>query len=248
MDPPINSDIDWNEVKLVWNEEFNESEISDKNWAYETNDPNNPYTDGLQIYQKENVDLSGGRLKIYAKEEAGFYTSGRLTSKYAFKYGRIEISAKLPANKTKGIWAKIALIGENIDIVGWPQCGEIDIMDYFTNTPNEIYNYLHSGTNNAGNGTLLSSNYHLESAEEEFHAYGILWTDKYIKFYIESPNNVTYTFLRPSSTTQENWPFDMPFYLFTGMVIGGEYGGDGVHASLFPAVLEIDYIRVYHPQ
>lgn len=243
-----NSDIDWNNVELVWNEEFNGSKKIDEIWAFESKNILNPDIAGqLQDYQEENATLSGGTLKISAKKEAGVYTSARLSSKYAFKYGRIEISAKLPEQEKKGIWAKLALIGDNENIVGWPQCGEIDLLEYFSYNPNEIFINLHTNNNNAHNGTLLSANSHLESAEEEFHAYGILWTDMYIKFYLDDPDNIIYAFDRPSSPTEKNWPFDKPFYLFTDMVIGGKYGGaEGVDDSLFPAIMEIDYIRVYH--
>src|SRR5690606_1231073 len=160
-------------------------------WDYETGDFSNPNMgDGIQVYRKENVELSGGTMKIFAKEKNGVYTSARLSGKKAFKYGRIEIGAKLPAQETKGLWAKLALIGNNIDNVGWPMSGEIDIMEYFSNSPDNIYHYIHSSTYNSANGTLISANSPLESAEEEFHAYGILWTDKYIKFYIDNPNNI----------------------------------------------------------
>ena len=98
-------------------------------------------------------------------------------------------------------------------------------------------------------GTLISANATVENAEEEFNAYGILWTDKYIKFYINDVNNIIYTFNKPSPATEENWPFDEPFYLLADLVVGGKYGGvEGVDDSMFPATMEIDYIRVYHPE
>lgn len=249
MATPVNSNINWNDVELVWNEEFEEAIKLDDNWLFETKDSFNPdMSEGLQQFQRKNVELSGGILKLYAKENAGVYTSARLSGKYAFKYGRIEIRTKLPEEEIRGIWAKMGLIGDNIGTVGWPLSGEMDIVEYFSNSPNTINNYIHSSTNNSENGTLISSNYSLETAEEEFHAYGILWTDKYIKFYLDNPDNITYSFPRPSSPNEENWPFDKPFYLIIGMVIGGPYGGEGVDASLFPTSLEIDYVRVYHPK
>lgn len=248
MQPPANGEVNWNDVKMVWNEEFSDPSKLNDIWTFETNNNSNPGTDGLQVYREENVVIRGGLLKIYATEKEGIYTSARISSKYAFKYGRIEISAKLPKNETKGIWAKIGLLGDNLDTVGWPGSGEIDIMEYFTNSPKEIYNLIHSTTNNYLNGTLITSNSILDTAEDEFHAYGILWTDKYIKFYIDSPDNITFSFNRPTSATTENWPFDQPFFLLLHMVLGGQYGGDGIDPSTFPAIMDIDYIRVYHPQ
>ena len=248
MVTPGNSDVDWNNVKMVWNEEFNESAILEDIWVFESKNRNNPdIADQLQNYRDKNVSLNGGTLRIEAKKESGIYTSGRLSSKYAFKYGRIEISAKLPEREKPGIWAKLALIGDNSNIVGCPQCGEIDIMEYFSFKPNQTSITLHSSANNFMNGTLISANNYLETVEEEFHAYGILWTDKYIKFYIDYPDNIIYTFNKPSSPTEENWPFDGPFYLLVDMVIGGKYGGaEGVDDTLFPAIMELNYIRVYH--
>jgi beta-glucanase (GH16 family) len=250
MEAPGSSDIDWNNVELVWSEEFSASSILDDIWVFEPRNTTNPdIADQLQIYRKENVSLSGGTLKIYAKEKAGVYTSARLNSKYAFQYGRIEISVKLPEQEKEGIWAKLALIGNNENTVGWPQCGEIDLMEYFSYKPNETYINVHSSANNAMNGTLITANNYLESIEEEFHAYGILWTDNYIKFYIDDIDNIIYTLNRPSSPTAENWPFDKPFYLLADLVIGGKHAGvEGVDDSLFPAIMEIDYIRVYHTQ
>ena len=247
MEISANSEIDWNNVDLVWSEEF-KSTLLDNIWVFEPKNNTNPdIADQLQNYREENVRVSGGTLKIYAEKNAGVYTSARLSGRYAFKYGRIEISAKLPEQEKEGIWSKLALIGDNENIVSWPQCGEIDILEYFSYMPNETYINLHSGANNAMNGTLISANNYLESAEEEFHAYGILWTDMYIKFYIDDPDNIVYSINRPSSPTDANWPYDKPFYLLVDMVIGGKYGGaDGVDDSLFPAIMEIDYIHVYH--
>ena len=249
MEAPGNRDIDWNNVKLVWNEEFNESTILGDIWAFEPKNMANPdIADQLQIYREENVISSGGILKIYAKKSK-IYTSARISSKYAFKYGRIEISAKLPEQEKNGIWSKLALIGDNENIVGWPQCGEIDVMEYFSFKPNKTFINVHNNVHNVRNGTLISANTYIETAEEEFHAYGILWTDKYIKFYLDDPDNIIYTLNRPTAPTEMNWPFDKPFYLLIDMVIGGKYGGaEGVDDSLFPAIMEIDYIRVYHIQ
>jgi beta-glucanase (GH16 family) len=249
METPINSEIiDWNKAELVWNEEFNESTILEDIWAFEGKNTTNPeVVDQLQDYREENVSLSGGTLKIFAKKEAGIYTSARLTSKFSFQYGRIEISVKLPEQEKPGIWAKLALIGDNINVVGWPRCGEVDMLEYFSHNPNQTNIYVHSSVNNTNNGTLISANSYLESAEEEFHAYGVLWTDKYIKFYIDDPDNIIYTFNQPASPTEGNWPFDQPFFLLIDMVIGGKHAGsEGVDDSLFPAVMEIKYIRVYH--
>lgn len=250
MEIPNEDNIDWKDVRLVWAEEYNEPVLSADIWTFESkNTTNSDIADQLQIYQEANAILSGGTLKINARKKDGVYTSVRLASNHTFKYGRIEVSAKLPEQEKKGIWAKLALFGENVDIVGWPKAGEIDIMEYFSHKPNETYINVHTAINNTKNGTLISANNYLETAEEEFHAYGILWTSQYIKFYVDNTDNIIYTLNKPSSATVENWPFDNSFYFLIDMVIGGKYGGaEGVDDSLFPAVMEIDYIHVYHLQ
>ena len=239
---------DWSSTELAWSEEFNESKNLDNIWVFESKNNTNPdVADQLQDYREENVKLGGGTLKIYATKEAGAYYSARLSGKYAFKYGRIEISAKLPEQEKPGIWAKLALIGDNINLVGWPQCGEIDIMEYLSHNPDEFNVFAHSSANYTRNDPLIGTTGFLESIEEDFHAYGILWTDKYIKFYIDDPDNVIYVLNHPSSSTEENWPFDQAFFPVVDMVIGGkDAGAEGVDNSLFPAIMEIDYIRVYH--
>lgn len=250
MDSPGDDDIDWNNVALVWNEEFNGTTLADDVWVFEPKNTTNPdVADQLQTYRKENVNLNGGILNITAEKNADVYSSARISSKYAFEYGRIEINAKLPEQEKSGIWAKLVLIGDNEAQVGWPQCGEIDIMEYFSHNPNEFNINVHSTANNSFNGSLIRVNNELETVEEEFHIYGILWTDRYIKFYIDDLENIIYTLDRPASPNEDNWPFDKPFYLLIDMVIGGKYIGDnGVDDALFPAVMELDYIRVYHLQ
>lgn len=240
--------IDWNNVEVVWREEFSGSAKIDDIWYFEPKNTTNPdVADQLQTYSDKTVSISGGTLKITAQREGGNYYSARVNSKYAFEYGRIEISAKLPGKEKRGLWAKMALIGNNKNSVGWPQAGEIDFMEYFSYKPNDINVIVHTAANYEMGGTLNSTNYYLETAEEEFHAYGILWTDKYIKFYIDDIDNIIYTLDRPSSPTEQNWPFNKPFFLLVDLVIGGRYTGpQGVDDSLFPAVMEIDYIRVYH--
>src|SRR5690606_27642033 len=128
--------IDWNNVEVVWREEFSGSAKIDDIWYFEPKNTTNPdVADQLQTYSDKTVSISGGTLKITAQREGGNYYSARVNSKYAFEYGRIEISAKLPGKEKRGLWAKMALIGNNKNSVGWPQAGEIDFMEYFSYKP-----------------------------------------------------------------------------------------------------------------
>lgn len=244
-------DYNWNDATLVYSQEFDGNYSLEDNWVFEKNSNDPDAADQLQKYNEDNVEVNGGTLKIYAKkvgsgQNKGDYTSSRISGKYSFQYGRIEVSAKLPAGEKPGIWSKIALKGENIDVVGYPKSGEIDLMEYFSYKPNETYILVHTAANIIG-GNLISSNTTLETAEEEFHTYGILWTRDSLKFYLDDTENIIYTLNRPTDATEFNWPFDQPFYLLIDMVVGGRYAGaQGVDDSMFPAVMEIDYVRVYH--
>jgi len=251
MEIPSQGKLDnynWNDATLVYSQEFDDNYSFKENWVFE----NNLVPDQLQIHQEENLEVSNGTLKIYARkvgagQNKGDYTSSRISGIFAFEYGRIEIMAKLPEGEKPGIWSKLGLTGDNIDVVGYPTCGEIDIMEYFSYRPNETSVIVHSAVNNENNGNIIFANTTLETVEQEFHAYGILWTKDRIEFYIDDTENIIYTLNRPSDATEFNWPFDQPFYIVIDMVVGGRYaGGQGVNDSMFPAVMEIDYVRVYH--
>ncbi|WP_026839420.1 family 16 glycosylhydrolase [Gillisia sp. JM1] len=244
----ILENYNWNDATLVWSHQFDDNNSFDENWVLE----NNLVSDQLQVYTRKNLEVSGGTLKISATkigegQNKGDYASSRITGKLAFQYGRIEISAKLPEGEKPGIGSKIGLIGDNINVVGYPNSGEIDIMEYFSSSPNKTYVYVHTAANN--NDNVITANTTLDTAEEEFHVYGILWTKDRIEFYIDDTENIIYTLTRPSDATEFNWPFDQPFYLVIDMVVGGRYAGEqSIDDSMFPAIMEINYINVYHAQ
>jgi beta-glucanase (GH16 family) len=159
----------------------------------------------------------------------------------------MEIRAKLPDYKGKGIWPAIWMLGSNIGTVGWPACGEIDIMEYVSYAPDQVHFSLHSTANNHKQGTQITSGaLTLTTAEEEFHNYGLLWTRDYLKFYLDTPDNVKLIFMRPLATNTDNWPFSQPFYFLMNIAVGGDWGGlEGVDENVLPATMEIDYVRVY---
>jgi beta-glucanase (GH16 family) len=240
----------WDDAELVWSDEFDGTELSLENWKLETGNHgwgNNE----LQNYLSDgNVRVSDGTLKIIAKREdveGSRYTSARLNSTKEFRYGKLEIRAKIPDYQGKGIWPALWMLGNDINTVGWPACGEIDIMEYVSYSPNEVHFSIHSTANNHVNGTQVTSGaVPLETIEEEFHTYGVLWTDKYIKFYIDTEDNVQLNFMRPAISNIENWPFSKPFYFLMNIAVGGNWGGlEGVDEGIFPAVMEVDYVRVY---
>ncbi|WP_047245544.1 glycoside hydrolase family 16 protein [Maribacter thermophilus] len=240
----------WKDAVLVWADEFEGDSLSLDNWRFETGNHGWGNNELQNYLENSNVEVSGGTLKITARKEnvgGSEYTSARLNSRKEFTYGKIEVRAKIPELKGKGIWPAIWMLGSNIDSVGWPACGEIDIMEYVSYSPNETHFSIHSTANNHIQGTQVTSGpVPLQTIEEEFHVYGLLWTDEYLKFYIDEEENVKLSFLRPTDANTDNWPFSKPFYFLLNIAVGGNWGGlEGVDAATFPATMEIDYVRVY---
>jgi len=238
---------------LVWNDEFEGSSLDTDKWLLETgahgwgNSEWQNYTDG------DNVVVSDGTLKIMAKktgdgQKAGDYTSARLNSKSAFTYGIYEVRAKLPEDKGPGVWPAIWMLGESIQNgTNWPLCGEIDIMEYVSWDPNNTSGSIHIESNNHAKGNAIGSG-HLpfETAEEQFHTYGLIWTEGFVRLYRDDVNNTILTYKKPGNANQENWPFDQPFYYLLNIAVGGSYGGvDGVDDAVFPTAMEVDFARVY---
>jgi beta-glucanase (GH16 family) len=194
----------------------------------------------LQYYtsRTDNAIVSNGILQIIAKKEllgGSNYTSARLLSKdkFSFKYGKVEVRAKLPAGI--GTWPAIWMLGNNISTVGWPACGEIDIMEHKGSELNKIHGTLHHPGHFGGSAdskTVIISN-----ATTEFHRYTVDWTDAAIKFLVDDV--LFFTFANASTL-----PFNQPFFLLLNLAMGGTFGGS-VDPAFTNASMEIDYVRVY---
>jgi len=238
-------------LQLVWSDEFDGDTVNEENWTFETgasgwgNNELQNYTSG------QNSKVENGRLTITARKidenkQPGSYTSSRMISrdKYEFTYGKMEIRAKLPSGT--GIWPAIWMLGTNIGEVGWPTCGEIDIMEYVGYQPNTIHATVHTSAGYGSNGKGSSKT--LESAEEDFHVYGLIWTEKEMIFYTDSLDNVTFRYA-PANKTADNWPFDKPQFFILNVAVGGNWGGaQGIDNSIFPQTMEVDYVRVYQEE
>lgn len=238
-----------NQLRLVWQEEFDQDGVDRSNWTFETgsggwgNNELQNYTNG------DNVHVSNGMLVLTARKVnddkvAGSYTSTRMITKgkKEFTYGRLEIRAKLPGGK--GIWPAIWMLGSNINTVGWPACGEIDIMEYVGKDPGVVHSSIHTQSFNHSIGTQKTKSYSLPDAETAFHNYGVIWTEKSMKFYIDEPNNVFFTFNKEGVNDTGKWPFDKPCFFILNIAVGGNWGGE-VDNAIFPQTMEIDYVRVY---
>lgn len=231
---------------LLWSDEFNGSGAPDgSKWGYDIGNSgwgNNE----LQYYtnRTSNVVVEGGFLKITAKKESyegAEYTSTRLLTKgkFDFKYGKVEVRAKLPSGK--GTWPAIWMLGSNISTVNWPACGEIDIMEYVGYQPDVVHSAIHT-TSSSGN-TVNHKSFDLTTAEEEFHVYGIEWTSTEISFFVDETLHYTY---KPTTYNEATWPFTKNQFLILNLAIGGNWGGaQGVDDSIFPQQFVIDYVRVY---
>jgi beta-glucanase (GH16 family) len=238
---------------LVWNDEFDGQQVDTDKWVFETgqhgwgNQELQNYTEG------QNSTVANGNLSIHAKlvgngQNVGDYTSSRMNSTQSFKYGIFEIRAKLPESKGPGLWPAIWMLGESIKTgTSWPLCGEIDIMEYVSWDPDKTSCALHMQSNNHAAGNPIGSGHvDFPTAEEEFHIYGLIWTETFIKIYRDDISNVLLTYQRPKEFNKENWPFDDPHYFLLNVAVGGMYGGvKGVDDSIFPSSMEIDYVRVY---
>lgn len=249
----VNAPDFWDDNNLVWNDEFDGDKLSSEKWVpqqYSSGDGN----EELQRYTKgDNLEVSNGTLKINAfktgeGQKMGDYTSGRLHSKFVFTYGRVEMRAKLPADKGDGLWLKLWLLGSNFQSVGFPTCGTIDMMNYVSHLPHQFTSGALTAANISNNSDQgVSKPIVAETAESEFHTYGVLWTDKYLKFYIDDVKNITFTYLRPENSDQNAWPFDKSFYFVMNIAVGGKLvGASGVDDAIFPTAMEIDYVRLYH--
>ncbi len=228
-------------LSLVWSDEFNTAGAPDPaKWGYDLGAGGWGNAE-LQYYtnRPENAVVQGGMLKIHALKEnfsGSAYTSARLLSKgkFSFKYGKVEALAKLPAGV--GTWPAIWMLGNNISTAGWPNCGEIDIMEHKGSELNKIYGTLHypghSGGNADGSTKIISN------ATTEFHKYSMEWSAAFIKIYVD--DQLFHTFSNSASV-----PFNQEFFFILNVAMGGVFGGT-VDPAFTNATMEIDYIRVYN--
>ena len=228
----------------VWADEFDEPNIDRSVWSFDSG----PANDNIHYFtdRPENACLEDGKLHIIALEEPyqGYsYTSALLkTSRSVYwRYGRIEACIKLPA--TNGLVPAFWMLPED-DLYGWwPWSGEIDIMEHPTNQVNRIYGTVHTGAYNSFTGSEpQGSSIRIPDAETAFHVYAIEWTPDAMEFYVDEQRYFTFWNEDRGSDT---WPFDQPFYIILSMAVGGGWVGDPDSTSIFPAVMEIDYVRAY---
>lgn len=235
-------------TNLVMGEEFNNNGAPDSNlWSYDIGTGNNGWGNNeLQYYtdRPENIVVEDGMLKITAISEVfsgASYTSARILTKGKFeqKHGRIEARIKLPLGK--GLWPAFWMLGTNIDEVSWPQCGEIDIMEYLGNQPTKVFGTVH-GPGYSG-GESIGKTYTLpnDRFDNDFHVFGIEWGENYINYYVD---DVLYNQITPADVPGE-WVFNQPFYIILNVAVGGNLPGSPNSETFFPQTMLVDYVRVY---
>lgn len=236
-------------MKLVFDQTFTHRSPSlTANWIF---DDGPVYNDEEEKYASKpgpNVSIKDGRLVITGRYEKGIYTSGRLQSKKAWKYGYFECRARLP--KGRGTWPAFWMLGDSLrkskkdGNIGWPQCGEIDIMEQVGFEPDKIHCSLHSGAVNWMRKEQRTFTVDLPKATEGFHNYGLDWTPSHLDFYLDGKR--VGGFEKPKGASFDNWPFDAPFFMILNLAIGGFWGGaKGIDPTIFPCSYEIEYVRIY---
>ena len=244
---PVSPPTEETDRTLVWSDEFDGTTLDTTDWNYELGDgcPNlcGWGNNERQLYTKSNHTVADGLLTIRVKHDGEAYTSTRITTKdkREFQYGRIETRAKLPVGQ--GIWPAFWMLGSNISEVGWPRCGEIDVLEYVGRKPGEIFTTLHTQAGHGDNGSSRITPF--ADIEEGFHRYAAEWTPQSITFFVD--DQMVYTF-DPKERTEAVWPFDQPFYLLLNVAVGGNFGGPEVNDAIFPQEFIIDYVRVYAPE
>lgn len=232
----------WN---LVWNDEFDGDSIDEANWTYDLgaggwgNGESQHYTN-----RPENARPEDGMLVIEARQEkymGSYYTSARLKSQglQEFQYGRIEARLKVPAGK--GLWPAFWMLGSNFSTVGWPDCGEIDIMEYIGREPDLILGTIH-GPGYSGALGLSHWNRQDYDIADDFHTYGVEWDEDQITWFYDGEEYGTYS---RSDVGERDWPFDQPFFFILNLAIGGTLPGPVGLDTVFPAQYLVDYVRVF---
>lgn len=237
-----------NEYKLVWSDEFDGSGKPDETkWNYDLgghgwgNNELEYYTD-----REENARVENGLLIIEALKESfdsSEYTSARIKTmnKGDWKYGRIEVNAKLPSGK--GTWPAIWMLPTMEGRRRWPADGEIDIMEHVGFDQGRIHGTIHTQAYNHVLGTQKSGQKMVEDASDAFHTYTINWNADSIEWFID--NEKYFAFLNENKGKEE-WPFDNPFHLILNIAVGGNWGGQqGIDDSIWPQRMEVDWVRIY---
>ena len=233
--------------ELVWGDEFNGTALNMEDWTYEVNGDGGGNNE-LQYYtdRPQNSFLSNGNLVIEAKEESyqgKQYTSARIVTqnKQLFQFGRVDIRAILP--KGQGIWPALWMLGTNISSVGWPACGEIDIMELIGHQPSTVYGTIHSGAQGQGYSNHVGQSYTLNGGDfsDEYHVFSLIWEPNSIKWLVDDNQFFSIT----NADVPGAYPFNDKFFFIFNVAVGGNWPGSPDGTTVFPQQMIVDYVRVF---
>ncbi len=226
--------------QLIWSDEFNGSTLDNTAWTFDLGNNNGWGNKELETYtnSSNNIYIQNGYLYINARKESnGSYTSARIKTEglKSFQYGKIEARMKLPFGQ--GMWPAFWMLGDNISSVGWPKCGEIDIMEMIggQGRENTVHGSAHWGGDFTNTYTLNSGTF-----ADSFHVYDITWTPTQIAWHIDG---ITYNVLNTSPSALE--AFRKSFFIILNLAVGGSWPGNPDSSTVFPQQLVVDYVRVY---
>ena len=222
--------------QLVWSDEFNGTSVDQTKWNIDTGNPG--VNNEEEYYQAANVTETGGNLVITARQQSVGgqpYTSAKLETqgKFSTTYGRIEARISLPM--INGTWPAFWMLGTDISSVGWPNCGEIDIMEH-VNTTNTILGTMHW---NGGNGHVQYGQ-STTTTPGDFHVYAVQWDANSINWYVD---NTLYCTGNIANNINNTGAFQNPFYIIMNLAIGGDLPGNTI--GTLPATMLVDYVHVY---
>jgi beta-glucanase (GH16 family) len=250
--------------QLTWSDEFTQADGTSPDptkWGFDVGTGSGGWGNNQQEYdtgRTNNARIQGGQLVIEAKQEnfgGKNYTSARMLTKgkWSWTYGRFEARIKIP--RGQGIWPAFWMLGTNIDGaggVGWPKCGEIDIMENIGKTNNneqgKIYGTIHGpqGSGDYNGGAGVGGSYTLPGGAayaDDFHIYAAEWTTNQIKWYMDSVQYFTATPANlPGGGT---WPFTNSQFVLLNLAVGGNWPGYPSNYTIFPQQMLVDYVRIY---
>lgn len=232
---------------LIWSDEFDGTSLNLSNWVYEVG--SGGWGNGeLQYYQagSKNVEVGNGKLKITARHESvqgANYTSARIKTqgKQSFVFGRIDIRAKLPQGQ--GYWPALWMLGDKISTVGWPACGEIDIMEYKGSIPNRVYGTPHWSDVGGGN-SYMTKEFNLTSGNfvDKFNVFSFIWVKDQMQWLVD--DQLYFTF-NAANVGKAAYPFNEPHFFIFNVAVGGNFGGNPDVNTKFPQSMEVDFVRVF---
>jgi len=235
-------------MELVWADEFSGDALNTADWTYEIGTGNNGWGNNeLQFYKEENTSIESGNLVIEARREAfggREFTSSRLITqgKQSFRFGRIDIRAVLPEGR--GLWPALWMLGTKINAVGWPACGEIDIMELVGSSPSRVLGTAHYGANFANHNFKGSSATLPNGAKfsDQYHVFSLIRKRNKMEWYVD--DELYYEF-DDTSVGNQPYPFNDNFFFVFNVAVGGNLPGSPDGTTNFPQRMIVDYVRVF---